>query len=397
MSPAQMDDELPPIFDALKSLDAGIVHYKVCSTFDSSPTIGSIGHATDIGVRIFGEQTVPLVVGAPFLRRYVAFSNLFARVEDTTYRLDRHPTMSKHPSTPMDEADLRLHLAKQTDRHIAAMNVLHLEQSDEARRAYYEQLVQNGAEIVVFDTMNDTHLLAIGALLNDLAGTRDSQQPLFVVGSSGVEKALALHWQQTGQITSPSPPSPVGAVDQLIVVSGSASPATAAQITWAGDNGFGLIRLDSAKLVDPSTADEARAAAVNAALDILNTGCSVVLYSAQGPDDPYINETKQHLERLDLDPRTVGLRLGTQQGMILRELLEHTDFRRAVVTGGDTCGYVARQLGIYALSAKMPLAPGAPLCHAYSDNPQFDGLEIVLKAGQVGQQDYFGSILKGSM
>ncbi|MBV5333578.1 four-carbon acid sugar kinase family protein, partial [bacterium] len=52
------------------------------------------------------------MVGAPFLRRYVAFGNLFARAGDITYRLDRHPTMSNHPITPMTEGDLRLHLVQ---------------------------------------------------------------------------------------------------------------------------------------------------------------------------------------------------------------------------------------------------------------------------------------------
>jgi uncharacterized protein YgbK (DUF1537 family) len=299
--------------------------------------------------------------------------------------------------TPMDEADLRLHFARQSSRQIAAMNVLHLDQPGDARHSYYSRLVEDGSEIVVFDTMNDTHLQAIGSLLDDLANERVSDQPLFVVGSSGVEKALALHWQDCRQITPPSIPSSAGAVSQLIVVSGSASPATAEQIAWAGSNGFALIRLDSTQLVDPASIDAAREAAVQAALNVLKTGQSVVLYSAQGSDDPHIVKTKQYLEQLALDPRTVGIRLGTQQGLILKALLESTGLRRAVVTGGDTCGYVARQLGIYALSAVMPLAPGAPLCHAYSDNPDFDGLEIVLKAGQVGKQDLFGSILKGSM
>lgn len=392
MSPVQMDADLPLIFTSLKRLGARVVHYKTCSTFDSSPTIGSIGHATDIGASIFGEQTVPLVVGAPFLRRYVVFSNLFARVDDVTYRLDRHPTMSKHPVTPMNEADLRLHLGKQTSRSIAAMNVLHLDQPAEGRRAYFDYLREQGAEVVVFDTINDDHLRAIGCLLEDLAAEHTPDQPLFVVGSSGVEKALALHWQSAEAVA----PSPVGAVKQLIVVSGSAAPMTGEQIQWAGEKGFALIRLNVARLVDPSLADSEREAAVGEALRHLSAGVSVVLYSACGPDDPHIPETKARLVELGLDPHTVGARLGTQQGLILRMLLEKTGLRRAIVTGGDTCGYAARQLGIYALSAVMPVAPGAPLCRGYSVDPAYDGLQISLKAGQVGKKDYFGTILRGS-
>src|SRR6185312_5907695 len=43
-----MDAELPRIFASLAALGAPIAHYKICSTFDSAPDIGSIGHAADL-------------------------------------------------------------------------------------------------------------------------------------------------------------------------------------------------------------------------------------------------------------------------------------------------------------------------------------------------------------
>src|SRR5689334_1501424 len=50
-TPEWMDANLPGAFAWLKSLGARFCHYKVCSTFDSSPTVGSIGKAIDIGRR----------------------------------------------------------------------------------------------------------------------------------------------------------------------------------------------------------------------------------------------------------------------------------------------------------------------------------------------------------
>ena len=79
MSPKQMERELPRAFKALKASGASIVHYKTCSTFDSSPKVGSVGKAIELGRRVFGESVTPLVVGAPVLGRYVVFGNLFAR------------------------------------------------------------------------------------------------------------------------------------------------------------------------------------------------------------------------------------------------------------------------------------------------------------------------------
>ena len=70
LAPAQMGEVLPPVFARMKQLGPAICQYKVCSTFDSSPEVGSIGRAIEIGQEVFGARWVPLLVGAPPLERY---------------------------------------------------------------------------------------------------------------------------------------------------------------------------------------------------------------------------------------------------------------------------------------------------------------------------------------
>lgn len=393
MTPEQMDAELPPKFKALNALGAPFFHYKVCSTFDSSPTIGSIGHATEIGWRIFDPPFVPLMIGAPFLRRYVAFGNLFARVGDITYRLDRHPIMSKHPVTPMDESDLGLHLGRQTPRRIGLVDIWHMMSKSETELdAYVRSLIAGGDEIIVFDTLDDQHLRIVGRILWNEKG----EKPVFIVGSSGVEAALALYLQSIGEISQGSSLAAPGPVDQLLVMSGSAAASTGEQIQWALDQGFVGMKLDGPDLIDADTAEAAAARTVEQALQILGTGQSALLYSALGPDDPALADTRARAERLGLDRYEIGQRLGKQQGQIVREILEKSRLPRVCVAGGDTSGHSALQLGIFALRMIQPIDPGAPLCRASSDNPMFDGLQISLKGGQNGVVDYFGSILNGS-
>jgi len=48
-SPAWMRVHLPGIFSRLAQLGAPLLQYKVCSTFDSSPEVGNIGCAIEIG------------------------------------------------------------------------------------------------------------------------------------------------------------------------------------------------------------------------------------------------------------------------------------------------------------------------------------------------------------
>jgi uncharacterized protein YgbK (DUF1537 family) len=127
-SPEWMRAHLPPALAALDALGAPVLQYKVCSTFDSGPAAGSIGCALEIGLKATRRAWCAMVVGAPALRRYQAFGTLFAAVDGVGYRLDRHPTMSRHPVTPMAEADLRLHLARQTDEPVGLVDLVALKQ-----------------------------------------------------------------------------------------------------------------------------------------------------------------------------------------------------------------------------------------------------------------------------
>ncbi len=388
MTPAEMDEALPGAFEALRQLGAPLCHYKVCSTFDSSPEVGNIGRAVEIGSAQWQSPFVPLLAGAPPLRRFLLFGHLFAAAGETVYRLDRHPTMSRHPVTPMAESDLRRHLSRQTSLRMGLVDILAVEQGAPAVRDALQAALDGGAQIVFFDTLNAQHGATIGGVL----WQRSQQSPLFVVGSSGVEYALAAAWQAAGIVARPGGFPALAPVDRLLVMSGSASPVTAAQIGWALENGFAGIRLDVPRLLDAGTAEEAEQAAYLQARAALDRGQSVALYSARGPDDEAIVRAP--------DPRQsaggAGRALAMAQGRITRRLIETTGLQRACVAGGDTCGFVAQQLELVALEMLAPVAPGGPLCRAHARAPRMDGLEIALKGGQLGQVDYFGRLLRGS-
>ena len=54
--PAWMDANLPTAFETLAGLGAPITHYKMCSTLDSSPEVGSVGRAIDLALRVFPQR-----------------------------------------------------------------------------------------------------------------------------------------------------------------------------------------------------------------------------------------------------------------------------------------------------------------------------------------------------
>ena len=266
MTPDEMDATLPGAFTSLKDLGVPVTHYKVCSTFNSSPEIGSIGRATEIGMDVFKSAIVPVAVGAPKLKRFVVFGNHFATLEEQTYRLDRHPVMSKHPITPMDESDLRLHLARQTDKRIGLIDVRHLDGSDADVNSYLQKLISGGTEIVIIDTLSRAHLKKVGRLLWDLG----RQNQTFVVGSSGVEFALTAFWRDENLLPLPQGISVSWSGRQIVAISGSASPWTASQIKWALENGFQGIRMDSLRLVDTKSQKIERTKLIDQAIQIIN-------------------------------------------------------------------------------------------------------------------------------
>lgn len=191
MSPAEMYASLPQVFSSLMRLGALLTHYKVCSTFDSSPSVGSIGRAAEIGLNVFHSALIPVAVGAPKLKRFVVFGNHFATLQDVTYRLDRHPVMSVHPTTPMDESSLRLHLGRQTDLKIGLLDVRILSATAVEIDAFVQKQADEGVKILILDTLDRNHLMRIGWLLWSLG----KNQPTFVIGSSRVEFALSEYWQ----------------------------------------------------------------------------------------------------------------------------------------------------------------------------------------------------------
>lgn len=364
-SPEWMDAELPAMFAALS--DAALVHYKTCSTFDSAPQVGSIGRALDIGVRSFGAPGA-IVVAAPHLGRYVAFANLFAAAGAQVHRIDRHPTMSRHPVTPMHEADLIRHLAAQTDARIGHVPLDRIQAGD--AEAAFDAVRESDA--VLFDGTTFADLAATGAILRS-RGIR------FAAGSSGVTRALVLAWQAEGVIEDQPATTRAAEADRLLVVSGSCSPVTARQIARSAADGFTAARADVPALLEGSAAEETRLA--DAALAALAQGSRALIASAEGP--------------LDADAPAAGEKLGQALGRVTRDVVRRAGLTRVLFAGGDTSSHGVAQLGIDALTWAAPIERGAPLVRAHAADPAIDGLELVLKGGQMGGEDFFETVRRG--
>jgi uncharacterized protein YgbK (DUF1537 family) len=368
----QLGKQLLADFEKIRLAGPRHVHYKVCSTFDSSPSIGSIGKAIDCGAAVFANPCIPVFGGTPALGRYCVFGNLFARMGTggmgNIFRLDRHPSMSSHPVTPATESDLRRLLGGQTKKKTGLIDVLQL------ARPVTEWTWQTGDEVVVIDALSEADLLKAGEWMD---GRHNGGTPLFSVGSSAVEMALGAYWSQDGLLRPvTSWPAPAKA-DGLLVVSGSCSPVTAAQIAWAKAHGFAELVADPAELFSGESALQAVSGRIS---DAVESGKPVVMHTGQRKDYAVSSE-----------------KLGGALGALAKEAVRSARVKRVVIAGGDTSSYAARALDIEALEMISPLVTGAPLCRAHSKNAVTDGLEVNFKGGQVGEENYFGVLLEGSL
>ena len=386
-SPQWMREHLPAILRTLDGIGAPVTHYKVCSTFDSSPEIGSIGCAADIAGEIFGGW-MPMIVGDAGMGRFQAFGHLFAHADGIGYRLDRHPVMSRHPVTPMHEADLGRHLGEQTSKRIGLVDFVAMKRGQADARLSGE--LSSGAAIVSLDVLDAETMLAAGRLVWERGEKR-----LFAIGSQGFEAALVAYWRSAGLIPSHTAPAAAPPADRIVVVSGSVSPVTAAQIAAANGAGFAAIPLDAARVVDPRAWAAEVERASKAALSALSDARDPLVYTAAGPDDPAVPALETALAAAAMPATTANERIGAGLGEILRTVIRTAGVRRAVISGGDTSGRAASVLGIDALTAVAPIATGSPLCRAHCASGPVDGIEIALKGGQVGAADFFIAARRG--
>ncbi|MES2509163.1 MAG: four-carbon acid sugar kinase family protein [Pseudomonadota bacterium] len=364
MGPEEMRAELEAVGRLFAGLGAPVIHYKTCSTFDSAPHVGSIGVALRALQPHTGSAFVPIVGGQPSLRRYCLFGNLFAAAGEEICRIDRHPTMRKHPVTPMHEADLRLHLEKQG---LAGVGSVAFTDYAKTPALLDAQLDAQTAGPVLMDVASGTDLQTIGRLIWE----RAVRAPLLAVGASSVVQALAAHWHLEDGASLPGIAPAQGPV---LVLAGSLSPMTARQVSAA--TSYQHVSLDVVRLASDDRYLWQRASDMAA---LLRDGFHVLASTSDGAEASLVE----------------GRTTARACGVLLARVLAAAPVKRLGIAGGDTSSHAVQALDAWGLSYQAQLAPGVALCRLHSDDRQLDGLEIMLKGGQMGDESLLEVLLSG--
>ncbi|MBB5553248.1 four-carbon acid sugar kinase family protein [Rhizobium lentis] len=374
LSGVELDEELDSAFSIMRTLNSPLIQYKICSTFDSSPTVGSYGAVLARAAAHFGKRDVPVLAATPDFGRYTCFGNHFARFADRIERLDRHPSMSRHPRTPIHEADLRMHLAGQTDKEFVNVTLPAIRNRSAMEERVFKAF-QEGAG-VIFDGLENADLAAVA----DLLWARYPTRPMFALAAQGLAQQLGALWARLGLLSSAEPvKTEIAGVENLLVLSGSCALQTGRQIAVAEASGWNLVHLDVSTVRSDDDAEAVAREAALKAIESLVRGRSTIIYTARG-------ETGR-LAGGDVPAE----RLGAIYCDVARAVRRAVSLPRIVFSGGDSSSYAVRTIGAEAL--EIAVFDEVQNCHVCRlDAPgdaEVDGLEVMLKGGQIGADDFF--------
>ena len=187
---------------------------------------------------------------------------------------------------------------------------------------------------------------------------------MLAVGPSSVAQALATGPDNdAAHLQRMATPAREGPVLALV---GSLSPVTRAQVEAA--TGYERLDVDPMRLMDETGyADTVRRNVLR-----LLPARNVMLVTERPAGQP---------QQVD--------RVATATARLLCAIMMEASVSRLIVAGGDTSSHAIAALDVWGLSYRAPLVPGAPICRVHSDNPRLNGIDVILKGGQMGSRDFF--------
>ena len=341
----------------LREAGARQILFKYCSTFDSTDE-GNIGPVAEALMDALGTDFTLFCPAFPENGRTIYLGYLF--VGDV---LLSESGMRDHPLTPMRDPSLVRVLQRQTRGKVGLVVQYDVARGVAAIRDAFASLRQAGFQHAIVDAIEDRDLEAIGEAAADF--------PL-ITGGSGIALGLPENFRRQGLIgdgTADTLPPVTGAA---VVLSGSCSEATRAQVSHMRERAP-LFR------IDPIAAAAGRDIAEEA-LDWASPrlGDRPILISATASPEE-VTAIQEALGR-----ERAGALVEQTLAAIARGLAAK-GARRFVVAGGETAGAIVQALGITGLRIGWQIDPGVPWTMSLGE----PALALALKSGNFGAPDFF--------
>lgn len=334
--------------------------FKYCSTFDSTAK-GNIGPVTDALLDAMGEELTIVCPAFPINGRTIYKGILF--VGDLP--LNESP-MKDHPLTPMLDSNLVRLMQAQSKGRVGLVQREVVAKGEEAIRSRFDQLKAEGVNIAVVDAIDNQDLFVIGKAISDMK---------LITGGSGIAIGLPNNFRNAGQLDSKKNsdkrfPIPEG---RPIILAGSCSEATRAQVKHAIEAGYPAYK------IDPVAISERRIAVDQIVEWAKSQGAGVpIVYSSDDPN--VVRLAQERFGRNEAGAMVEGFL--SQVAVALRD----DGFSRFLVAGGETSGAVVEALGISMLYIGDEIDPGVPWTSSADENA---AVVMALKSGNFGTEDFF--------
>jgi uncharacterized protein YgbK (DUF1537 family) len=342
----------------LQRAGARQILFKYCSTFDSTDN-GNIGPVAEALMGALGTDFTLFCPAFPENGRTIYRGYLF--VGDM---LLSESGMRDHPLTPMRDPSLVRVLQRQSCGRVGLVPVAAVTRGTEAIEAAFAELRRQGFQHTIVDAIEDRHLEAIGAAAADFK---------LITGGSGIALGLPKNFRRQGLLGES------GGADLLpvikgaaVVLSGSCSPATVAQVVHMRERA-------PVFSIDPVAVAEGRAVAQEAldwAIPLL--GDNPVLISATAPPEA-VAVVHRRLGREAAGALVEETLAGIARGLAAKGA------RRFVIAGGETAGAIVQALGVTGLRIGRQIDPGVPWTISLGE----PSLALALKSGNFGAPDFF--------
>jgi uncharacterized protein YgbK (DUF1537 family) len=356
-APEAIDKSLAAL-DWLRKAGARQILFKYCSTFDSTDA-GNIGPVAEAFMDALGTDFTLFCPAFPENGRTIYLGYLF--VGDV---LLSESGMRDHPLTPMRDPSLVRVLQRQTRGRVGLVPVATVSRGGDAICAAFAELRRQGFRHTIVDAIEDRDLEAIGAATANFK---------LITGGSGIALGLPENFRRLGLLGDQSEADNLPAISgAAVVLSGSCSPATIAQVAYMRDRAPSFT-------IDPIAVAGGRRVAEDA-LDWAEPllGNSPILISATAPPDD-VAEVQRRLGR-----ERAGALVEETLGTIARDLAAK-GARRLVVAGGETAGAIVQALGVTGLRIGRQIDPGVPWTMSLGERP----FALALKSGNFGAPDFF--------
>jgi uncharacterized protein YgbK (DUF1537 family) len=338
-------------------------YFKYCSTFDSTPT-GNIGPVALALMQATGADFTVYCPAFPEAGRTTYQGHLF--VFDRP--LHESP-LKDHPLTPMTDADLVRWLGPQLGGEaVGLIPFAAVETGVKGVELVIHQLRAKGVRHAVVDALTDRHLEVLGHAVADLK---------LVTAGSGLGLGLPDNFARAGKLAGGPADLLPGIGGACLMLSGSCSAATNAQVARWEQSAGATLRLDPLELADGRMDAGAAWEWTAARLDEL----PVLVAATQPPEQVRAAQAKLGAAR------AAALVEETLAGIATRAHAHGV--RRFIVAGGETAGAVAAALGVRRLAVGPQIAPGVPWCATIGDDP----MALALKSGNFGGETFFADAL----